>query len=192
MSTRILRRAPLVTAISSLLAGPALAALVFRGTVEGEELDLSKAKQGPETEAVKHFVETGENQYRLNWDEEAIKKGGETFLTMCSGCHGHHAEGKLGPALADDYWTYPKNKTDKGLFETTFGGASAMMGPMYKQLSIDEMLMVVSWIRAIYRGPVENADWLTEEQKKTFKPRPFSDEGAAKDTAPTAKLPAEK
>jgi len=110
---------------------------------------------------------------------------------MCSGCRGHHAEGKLGPALADDYWTYPKNKTDKGLFETTSGGARAMMGPMYKQLSVDEMLMVVSWIRAIYRGPVENADWLTEEQKKTFKPRPFSDEGAAMNTAETAKSPAE-
>ncbi|MGH8568308.1 MAG: hypothetical protein ACREXU_09880 [Gammaproteobacteria bacterium] len=84
MLTGILRTASLAAAISSPLAGLALAALVFRGTVEGEELDLSKAKQGPETEAVKHFVETGENRYRLNRDEEAIRNDERLFEAMDS------------------------------------------------------------------------------------------------------------
>ena len=44
----------------------------------------------------------------------------------CSGCHGHVAEGNVGPGLNDNYWTYPKNKTDKGLFETIFGGAQGI------------------------------------------------------------------
>jgi cytochrome c-L len=52
-------------------------------------------------------------------------------LTACSGCHGHEAEGKLGPGLADDYWTYPAAATDQGLFEVLFGGANGMMGPQY-------------------------------------------------------------
>jgi hypothetical protein len=33
-------------------------------------------------------------------------------------CHGHIGEGKIGPGLADNYWTYPQNTTDAGLFST--------------------------------------------------------------------------
>lgn len=142
--------------------------VTLRHTVTGEVLDLSFAKSGPETPAVQAFLATGKNLYR--WDKEAIAKGGEHFLTACSGCHGHEAEGKVGPALRDDYWTYPKNgKTDQGLFETMFGGAEAMMGPQYKQLSLDEMLQVVAWIRAVYVGAVDKADWMSEEEKRSWK-----------------------
>lgn len=144
------------------------AQMQFRNTVTGELLDFSFAKPGEETEQLKHFMNTGENLY--NGDHEAIEVGEELFLTACSGCHGHLAEGKLGPALGDDYWTYPKNSTDKGLFETMFGGARAMMGPQNKQLTLDEMLKVISWIRSVYWGDVEKADWLTDEQKVDFVP----------------------
>jgi cytochrome c-L len=99
-----------------------------------------------------------------------MAKGEEIYLTACSGCHGHHAEGKLGPGLADNYWTYPKNVTDKGLFETIYGGAQAQMGPQSSSLTLDEMLHVVAWIRHIYHGPVADAEWLSEEQKRAFKP----------------------
>ncbi len=66
-----------------------------------------------------------------------LPKGEEVYLTSCSGCHGHVGEGKVGPGLNDAYWTYPKNKTDKGLFETIFGGAQGMMGP-HNDLQLDE------------------------------------------------------
>jgi len=88
---------------------------------------------------------TGENPYK--GDAEAVKKGYTIFSTACSGCHGHLAEGKLGPALADAYWTYPKNETDKGIFETIYGGAAGMMGPQQGRLSVDEILHVIAWIR---------------------------------------------
>jgi cytochrome c-L len=139
------------------------AELVFRDTITGNALDLSLVKPGPDTEAVKHFKETGENKYL--GDADAAKQGGEIFLTACSGCHGHEAEGKLGPALRDDYWTYPKNKTDKGLFETIYNGANSMMGPQHKQLTIDEMLHIISWIRSVYIGDPAKAEWLPPDER---------------------------
>ncbi len=146
---------------------PSYAVEVFRHTITGELLDLSLAK-GADTGAVKEFKETGKNPY--NGDPEAIKKGGDLYLSACSGCHGHDAEGKLGPGLADDYWTYPKNATDKGLFETLYEGAQGMMGPQRGNLSIDEMLLIMSWMRNVYQGDPHKAEWLTPEEQKNFKP----------------------
>lgn len=117
----------------------------FRGTISGDLLDISPKEGEVVTAEVKHFKTTGENPYRN--DSEAIKKGYTIFSTACSGCHGHLAEGKLGPALADEYWTYPKNETDKGLFETIYGGAAGMMGPQRGLLTVDEILHVIAWVR---------------------------------------------
>ena len=101
--------------------------------------------------------------------DACLVKGEQLYLSSCSGCHGHVAEGKVGPGLNDNYWTYPKNKTDKGLFETIFGGAQGMMGP-HNDLQLEEMLLIMAWIRHLYTGPVEDAVWLSPEQKKTYKP----------------------
>jgi cytochrome c-L len=120
-------------------------AIEFRGTLSGDVLDLAPMEDETFTPEAKHFMATGENPYRGN--EEEIKKGYTIFSTACSGCHGHLAEGKLGPALADDYWTYPKNETDKGIFETIYGGAAGMMGPQQGRMTVDEILHVIAWIR---------------------------------------------
>jgi cytochrome c-L len=169
---RLMTRKPYVIAglVVALGIVPVLAQdTTFRNTVTGEVLDFSYAMpEGKDTEGVKQFLATGANPY--NERKECLAKGEELYLTACSGCHGHLAEGKLGPGLNDNYWTYPKNATDKGLFETIYGGAQAQMGPQYGQLTLDEMLHVIAWIRHIYTGPVADAEWLTEEQKKTFKP----------------------
>lgn len=119
--------------------------LEFRGTISGDVLDVSPMEGETFTPEAKHFLATGENPYRGN--EEEVKKGYTIFSTACSGCHGHLAEGKLGPALADEYWTYPKNETDKGIFETIYGGAAGMMGPQQGRLTVDEIIHVVAWIR---------------------------------------------
>jgi len=128
----------------------------FRGTISGDVLDLNDGK-GPETEAVQKFLRTGKNPY--NEDAEAIKHGYTIYSTACSGCHGHLAEGKLGPALADDYWTYPSNAYDKGLFETIYGGAQGMMGPQRGLITKDEILQIMSWLRSIYEGDPKKAKW---------------------------------
>ena len=61
--------------------------------------------------------------------------------------------GKLGPGLNDNYWTYPSNTEDTGLFATIFGGANGMMGPHNENLTPDEMLQTIAWIRHLYTGP---------------------------------------
>ena len=140
----------------------------FRNTVTGDVLDIETApKEGRDIEAVKKFLETGVNPFTEM--KECLPRGEYIYLSSCSGCHGHVAEGKVGPGLNDNYWTYPKNKTDKGLFETIFGGGQGMMGP-HNDLQLNELLLVMAWIRHVYTGPVEAAKWLTPEQKKNYTP----------------------
>jgi len=158
-----------VGGVMALTVFSAQAALVFRNTITGEVLDLNEAiEEGRDTPAVKEFLETGTNPYIER--SECLPIGHELFLSACSGCHGHLGEGKVGPGLNDAYWTYPKNATNVGLFETMFGGAQGQMGPMYGALTLDEMLLVQAWIRHIYTGSIEDAEWLSDEQKKTFTP----------------------
>jgi cytochrome c-L len=140
----------------------------FRNTVTGDIMDINTApKEGRDTEGVKRFLETGIDPYIEV--EACLLKGEQSYLSSCSGCHGHVGEGKVGPGLNDSYWTYEKNKTDKGIFETIFGGARSMMGP-HNDLPIDETLQIIAWIRHIYTGQADDAVWLTPEQKKAFTP----------------------
>lgn len=143
-----------------LMVSSVQADITFSHVIQGTPLDLSVArKPNPDTvlmkDAFDQFKKTGSNPY--NCHEAAIKQGHNLYLSACSGCHGHEAEGKIGPGLLDDYWTYPQNKTDKGLFESMFGGANGMMGPQYVNLSNDDMLQIMAWTRDIYQG---KAKWL--------------------------------
>lgn len=140
--------------------------LVFQNTLTGEALDLSIGPaEGRDTPAVKKFLATGVNPYIEV--QACLPKGEELFLVACSGCHGHTGEGKIGPGLNDNYWTYPKNTTDKGLFETIYGGARGQMGP-HSDLQLNEILLIMAWIRHLYHGPIDDAVWLTPEQQKAF------------------------
>lgn len=136
----------------------ASAEITFRHAVTGETLTFEYGKAGGDTEAFKKFKETGKNPY--NTDQTMIEKGHSLYLSACSGCHGHEAEGKLGPGLADDYWTYPRGATDVGLFEILWGGAQGMMGPQSTNLNSDEMLQIMAWLRSIYKGDPSKAEWL--------------------------------
>ncbi len=141
--------------------------LDFRNTVTGEPLDLTIGpKEGRDTPAVKKFFQTGIDPYIEV--TACLPSAQNSFIEDCSGCHGQVGEGKIGPGLNDDYWTYPKNTTDKGMFETVYGGARAQMGP-HSDLPLDEILRVMAWVRHLYTGPVADADWLTKDQKKVFK-----------------------
>lgn len=167
-TTSLLKTAAALVTVGTLVWG-AHAAIMLTNTVTGAPLDLSEApEEGRDTEAVKTFLATGTNIY--NESPVCLPKGHELFLSMCSGCHGHYAEGKIGPGLNDSYWTYPKNETDQGLFETIFGGAQGQMGPMYGALNMNEMLLVMAWVRHVYKGEPDSATWLTAEQRSKFKP----------------------
>ena len=82
-------------------AGPQ-GGLVFRNTITGEAMDTAEGKPGGrDTPAVKTFFQTGQNTYI--GDKSCLRNGESLYLTSCSGCHGHLAEGKVGPGLNDNY-----------------------------------------------------------------------------------------
>lgn len=178
----------LALSVTAAAATSAIAAETFRHTITGEELKIleESPQEGRDTPAVKRFLEDGTNLYIEN--KSCLPKGEEAYLVACSGCHGHVGEGKVGPGLNDNYWTYPKNTTDKGLFETIFGGAQGMMGP-HSDLQLDETLKLIAWIRHLYTGDPASAEWLTPEQQKAFKP--YKDPHAKADGA-TDEAAAEK
>lgn len=172
----------------------ALAQQNFQHTITGETLKLMDVspEEGRDTPAVKEFLKTGINPY--NGVTGCLPEGEEAYLVACSGCHGHVAEGKLGPGLNDSYWTYPKNLTDKGLFETIFGGAQGMMGPHGSHLQLDEILKLMAWIRNLNTGEAKDAEWMTEEQKASFKPfdsKAWEKDGKAAAQKEECKIPAE-
>lgn len=146
---------------TGLLLTNAHADLDFRGTISGDPLDFTGETESPQ---FKEFKNTGVNPY--NGDQEAMNKGYVIFATACSGCHGHLAEGKLGPALSDDYWTYPGNRQDKGLFETIYGGADGQMGPQQGLLEPDEILHVMSWVRGWQTEPAKTKKAVEAYEKR--------------------------
>ncbi len=143
--------------------------LDLRTTVDGTPINLADSlPTGRDTPAVKKFLQTGVDPYI--GDLSCLRLGQSLFLSACSGCHGEVGEGKIGPGLNDDYWTYPKNEHDQGLFETVFGGARAMMGPHNTDLTLEEFMQVMAWVRFLYKDSVDKAYWLNADQKKSFKP----------------------
>jgi len=149
--------------------GDAQGDVVLRNTITGEAMTLKDGKPGGrDTQAVKTFLKTGQNIYID--DRSCLRNGESLFLTSCSGCHGHLAEGKVGPGLNDNYWTYPLNTSDVGLFSTIWGGANGMMGPHNEDVNPDEILQIIAWVRHLYTGPVKDAAWLSPEQAKNYHP----------------------
>ena len=45
-----------------------------------------------------------------------------------------------------------------------------MMGPHNENLTPDEILQTIAWIRHLYTGPKQDAVWLNDEQKKAYTP----------------------
>ncbi|MEF7613434.1 cytochrome c(L), periplasmic [Aquincola sp. MAHUQ-54] len=149
MIRRIVRALPVVIGLALYSAHGAAQAPRFYNLIEGTPLDFNGLKE-TETEQVKAFKGNGKNPYAGN--DAAIKKGENLYATACSGCHGHHAEGKLGPGLNDDYWTYKQAATDAGLFSAIYGGLSGSMGPQRNRMTQDEILLVMAWLRSINKG----------------------------------------
>lgn len=108
------------------------------------------------TPAAKEFLTTGKNTYVGN--EEAIKKGKRVFgLYSCTQCHGPEGRGQVGPGLVGPTFKYPKNASNKGMFETVWHGTNGGMGAKgiglmvagdnTQGITTDELLQVIAWIR---------------------------------------------
>lgn len=142
----------------------------FLSTATGEPIDIAAIARrgGRNTPAVKKFMETGIDSYLEV--PGCLPLGEAIFVESCSGCHGAFGEGKIGPALNDSVWIYSKNNTDKGIFETIFGGAKGLMAAHGHDIELDDLLKLIAWVRHLQKDDVSDAKWLTAEQKRTFKP----------------------
>jgi len=109
------------------------------------------------TPEAKEFLATGKNPYVGNAD--AIAKGKKVFqLYSCTQCHGPEAQGQVGPGLIGPDYRYPKNATNKGMFETIWHGTNGGMGAKGKGLmdpsdptnglTVDETLQIIAWVRS--------------------------------------------
>lgn len=130
-------------------------AISFVDTQESKPLVIDAALF--DTPAAKEFLATGKNPYIANAD--AIAKGKKVFgLYSCTQCHGPEAGGQVGPGLVGPTFHYPKNATNKGMFETIWHGTNGGMGGKgigimdptdpKNGVSVDEVLSVIAWIRS--------------------------------------------
>ncbi len=134
-------------------------AISFVDTQEGKPLIIDAALF--DTPEAKEFLATGKNPYIGN--EEAIARGHKVYqLYSCTQCHGPDAKGQVGPGLIGPDFKYPKDATDKGMFETIWHGTNGGMGGKgigimdptdpKNGISPDEMLKVIAWIRSVGDG----------------------------------------
>ena len=80
-------------------------------------------------------------------------------LYSCTQCHGPEAKGQVGPGLVGPDYKYPKDMTNKGMFETVWHGTNGGMGAKgiglmdptdpKNGITPDELLKVIAWIRSM-------------------------------------------
>lgn len=121
--------------------------MVFYHTFRTNEiLDITPLPDEKITEAMRRFQKTGSNVYNSNRD--AVEEGSKLYAEVCAICHGIKAVGRMGPSLIDDKLIYEKNRTDKGLFETIYGGSAGLMASGFKgKLSQDQILKIIAYLR---------------------------------------------
>ena len=80
-------------------------------------------------------------------DAAAAAEGKRLYLkTGCYSCHGHEAEGAVGPDLTDDEWIY--KPTDSMIFNTIARGRrGTVMAPFADQLAPEEIWKIVEFLR---------------------------------------------
>ncbi len=145
------------------IAGVASADVSFVKTTDGSTFKLDPALF--DTPAAKEFLATGKNSYVGNAEAEA--KGKKLFgLYSCTQCHGGDAKGQVGPGLVGPTFRYPKDATNKGMFETLWYGTNGGMGGKglgimdatdpTNGLKVDELLKVIAWVRTQGKGLTGN------------------------------------
>ena len=146
-------------AASGSAAAPAASsgkAIEFVTTQDSKPLVIDAALF--DTPAAKEFLATGKNPYVGNAD--AIAKGKKVFqLYSCTQCHGPEAKGQVGPGLTGPDFKYPKDATNKGMFETVWHGTNGGMGAKgiglmdptdpKNGISPDELLKIIAWVRSM-------------------------------------------
>jgi len=125
--------------------------IVFHSAVDGSPLDLKPKPGEKETAAVRQFKRSGRNPY--NGQERTAREGRRLYAARCQGCHLSNGKGRLGPSLITDQPEYSQSKTDVGMFEIIYGGATGSMQPFSLQgLRQDNILKVMAYVTKLRRS----------------------------------------
>jgi cytochrome c-L len=142
--------AALVLPVLALLAVTASAdePLTFGHVFDDAPLDVTTPRSGETfTAAVETFHVTGENPY--SGDAEAIAAGKRLYDRHCQACHLPDGSGRMGPALIDDTYQYPRTATDKGFFEVLYGGAAGAMQAFGRRADQDDLLRIMAYVETL-------------------------------------------
>ena len=153
-----MRRRYSIALVGTALLSPALAAgsvqaeeIVFRSVVDGSPLDVSPKAGERETDAVRKFKRSGRNPYL--GQKAALSEGRRLYQARCQACHLRDGKGRLGPSLVTDQPEYSQSKTDVGMFEIIYGGATGSMQPFSLQgLRQDNILKVMAYVTSLRRA----------------------------------------
>jgi cytochrome c oxidase cbb3-type subunit III len=81
-------------------------------------------------------------------DRTAIADGRMYFKWYnCSGCHGEHGGGGMGPSLRDSTWLY--GGTDARIFNSIYQGRTKGMPSWGSKLPVDQIWKIVAYIRSM-------------------------------------------
>jgi cytochrome c-L len=140
-----------VAAVAAVLAlGPASAQQAqFRHVFDNSPLDVSPKPNEQFTDAVREFHRTGQNPY--DDKPEAVAQGKQLYGEFCQACHMPDGSGGMGSNLTGEKHVYERIKTDVGLFEVVFGGASGAMQPFGQRMSQDQILKVMAFVRTLMK-----------------------------------------
>lgn len=86
-------------------------------------------------------------------DPVALQEGRKLFdWYNCSGCHGGHAGGGMGPSLRDEVWLY--GNSDDQIYDTIAQGRSNGMPAWGSKIPEDQIWQLVAYIKSM-RTPQE-------------------------------------
>jgi cytochrome c-L len=128
------------------LAGAAVQP-TFTSVLDDSPLVVEPLPKEVVTDAVNKFYETGNDPY--NGDPAALADGGKLYDQWCQSCHMPDGSGRIGPSFIGDTHHYPRFKTDKGMFEIVYGGATGAMQAFGNRLTQDQILRVMAYVRSL-------------------------------------------
>jgi cytochrome c oxidase cbb3-type subunit 3 len=116
-----------------------------------KQLSVAQGPLGPVPGPLNSVKSTVQNPHAHQPD--ALKAGRQLFVAFnCSGCHGGHAGGGMGPSLRDAVWIY--GGTPQDIFNSIASGRANGMPAWGSYLPPDTIWQLVTYIQSL-RTPEE-------------------------------------
>ena len=125
------------------------------------------------------------NENPLATDPVALQDGRRLFDWFnCSGCHGGHAGGGMGPSLRDEVWIY--GSRDDQVFDSIAQGRANGMPAWGSKIPQTQLWELVAYIKSMRTAqepdpPIEPADEMVPDPEDTTKPASQTQSRAVQD-----------